>query len=159
MIMIIDINSESAMQSFGQSVGRTLHGGEVIELIGDVGSGKTTFVKGLALGLEIFDNIQSPSFTISRKYIGRNDIELAHYDFYRLNDAGIMKNEIRESISDSESVTVVEWADIIDGVLPKDKLLISIEVTGENDRKIKIDSSGKNSAKILEKINDTSAGY
>jgi tRNA threonylcarbamoyladenosine biosynthesis protein TsaE len=157
--MIIDINSESAMQSFGQSVGRALHGGEVIELIGDVGSGKTTFVKGLALGLEIFDNIQSPSFTISRKYIGRNEIELAHYDFYRLNDAGIMKNEIRESISDPESVTVVEWADIIDGVLPKDKLLINISVTGENDRRVSVDSSGKNSAKILETINDTSTRY
>ena len=123
--MIIDINSESAMKSFGQSVGRALGGGEVIELIGDVGSGKTTFVKGLALGLEIFDNIQSPSFTISRKYLGRNDIELAHYDFYRLNDAGIMKNEIRESISDPSSVTVVEWADIIDGVLQNYKLFIS----------------------------------
>ena len=157
--MIIDVNSESAMQNFGQSVGRVLHGGEIIELIGDVGSGKTTFVKGLALGLEIFDNIQSPSFTISRKYIGRNDIELAHYDFYRLNDAGIMKNEIRESISDPDSVTVVEWADIIDGVLPKDKLLINIDVTGENDRRVTIKSNGKKSSKILDKINDTTSGY
>jgi tRNA threonylcarbamoyladenosine biosynthesis protein TsaE len=157
--MIINLDSESAMQNFGQSVGRILSGGEVIELIGDVGSGKTTFVKGLALGLEIFDNIQSPSFTISRKYIGRNDIELAHYDFYRLNDAGIMKNEIRESISDPDSVTVVEWADIIGGVLPKDKLLISISVTGENDRQVALNSSGKISSKILEKLNDITTGY
>lgn len=157
--MIINIDSESAMQNFGQSLGRSLNGGEVIELIGDVGSGKTTFVKGLALGLEIFDNIQSPSFTISRKYIGRNDIELAHYDFYRLNDAGIMKNEIRESISDPDSVTVVEWADIIDGVLPKDKLIISISVTGENERQVTLSSSGKISSKILEKLDDITAGY
>jgi tRNA threonylcarbamoyladenosine biosynthesis protein TsaE len=157
--MYIDINNESAMQNLGQSLGRLLHGGEVIELIGDVGAGKTTFVKGLALGLEIFDNIQSPSFTISRKYIGRNDIELAHYDFYRLNDAGIMRNEIRESISDPDAVTVVEWADIIDGILPKDKLLINISVTGENDRRITIESNGKISSRILEKLNDTAAEF
>ena len=152
--MNIDINSEKSMLEFGQTIGRLLHGGEVIELIGDVGAGKTTFVKGLALGLDIYENVQSPSFTISRKYFGRDDIELSHYDFYRLNDAGIMRNEIEESIADKSSVTVIEWGDIIDGVLPQDKIIINIEATGEQTRKITIQANGEISFEILEKIND-----
>lgn len=147
--MIVDISSAQEMQDFGQKLGSNLKGGELIELIGDVGAGKTTFVKGLALGLGIYDEVQSPSFTISRKYVGREDIELAHYDFYRLSDAGIMKNEIEESIHDKTSVTVIEWADVVSGVLPSDRVIVSIETTGENTRQISVEATGGNSKKIL----------
>ena len=150
--MIVEIFNPQEMQDLGQKIGQNLKGGEVIELIGDVGAGKTTFVKGLALGLEIYDEVQSPSFTISRKYIGREDIELAHYDFYRLQDAGIMKNEIEESIHDKASITVVEWADVISGVLPSDRIIIHIESTGENTRRITIEATDDENKTILDTI-------
>ena len=84
-VNIKTISSSEDMISFGQELGNSLKGGEVIELIGDVGAGKTTFTKGLAKSLGITDEIQSPTFTISRVYEGTKN-NLVHYDFncYRM---------------------------------------------------------------------------
>ena len=119
-----------------EKIGKSLKGGEVFELIGDVGAGKTTFVKGLARGLAIDDDVQSPSFTINRMYEARDGLELAHYDFYRLTDAGIMANELNEMVNDPNMVTVIEWADIVDGVLPEHRYTLSFESPTETSRKI-----------------------
>lgn len=134
--MIKEVTGEQATREFGEQVGRTLRGGEVIELVGDVGAGKTTFTKGLAKGLEIDDDVQSPSFTISRVYEGRDGLLLVHYDFYRLHDAGIMADELRETVEDPQAVTVIEWAGIVEGVLPKDRLTITFETPTEETRKL-----------------------
>jgi tRNA threonylcarbamoyladenosine biosynthesis protein TsaE len=91
------INSEIEMKQLGEEIGHSLKGGEVLELIGDVGAGKTTFTKGLAKGLGVAETVQSPSFTISRMYEA-GDLTLSHYDFYRLNDAGIMAMEIASAL-------------------------------------------------------------
>ncbi len=99
--MIIQVASEQETKNLATKIGASLAGGEVFELVGDVGAGKTTFVKGLAKGLTVEDDVQSPSFTISRVYDARDGIQLAHYDFYRLYDAGIMANEIAEMTLDS----------------------------------------------------------
>ena len=107
-------------------------------LFGDVGSGKTTFVKGLAVGLAVDDDVQSPSFTISRVYEARDELELVHYDFYRLTDAGIMANEVSEMIHDSKVVTVIEWADIVEGVLPENRYTLKFESPSETTRRISI---------------------
>lgn len=115
--MIIEVANEQETKELGRAIGATLRGGEVFVLVGDVGAGKTTFVKGLAAGLGVHDDVQSPSFTISRVYDGRDKLELAHYDFYRLEDPGIMVNELKESIHDKKVVTVIEWAGIVEGVL------------------------------------------
>jgi len=150
--MIIEVNSEDKMKIFGMSIGALLDGGETIELIGDVGSGKTTLVKGIAVGLDIDEYIQSPSFTINRVYNGRGKIILSHYDFYRLVDAGIMTNELQEVIGDKNTVTIIEWGGVVDDVLPSDRITISIKILGENSRKLVISSNGVNSNKLLEKI-------
>jgi tRNA threonylcarbamoyladenosine biosynthesis protein TsaE len=123
-VRTVDAESEIAMKALGAKLGGLLRGGEVIELVGDVGAGKTTFVKGLARGLAIDEDIQSPSFTISRVYDARDGLQLAHYDFYRLGDAGIMAHELAETTNDPESITVVEWAGIVDGVMPVHRLRI-----------------------------------
>lgn len=136
------ISSEQAMKAFGEHIGSLLHGGEVIELIGDVGAGKTTFVKGLALGLDIDEDIQSPSFTISRTYDARDDLRLIHYDFYRLDDAGIMKAELQESVNDPGVVTVIEWADIASDVLPDSRLTLQIIPTSETEREVTVSPVG-----------------
>lgn len=118
------------------NIGSHLKGGEVFELIGDVGAGKTTFVKGLAQGLGIDDDIQSPSFTISRLYDARDGLQLVHYDFYRLTDPGIMENEVAEMIHDKTVITVIEWADIVEGVLPEHRYTIQFESPSETVRRL-----------------------
>ncbi|MDB5165683.1 MAG: hypothetical protein JWM00_573 [Candidatus Saccharibacteria bacterium] len=131
------------MKLLGGRIGQLLHGGELIELIGDVGAGKTTFTKGLATGLTIDEDVQSPSFTISRLYEARDDLRLAHYDFYRLSDAGIMAHELSESIHDPQMITVVEWADAVAHVLPKERLQIRLVSPSIADRTLEITPLGE----------------
>jgi len=137
----IEVASEQETRTLGEQLGRLLKGGEVIELVGDVGAGKTTFVKGLARGLDIDEDVQSPSFTISRVYDARDNLQLAHYDFYRLNDAGIMANELTETTQDPETVTIIEWADIVEGVLPERRLRIVFSSPTETSRSLVLDGN------------------
>jgi len=145
--MIIEVEGEHATKQLGERIGATLKGGEVFQLIGDVGAGKTTFVKGLAKGLGIDDDIQSPSFTISRTYAARDDIQLVHYDFYRLSDAGIMANELEENIHDPTTVTVIEWADIVEGVLPARHVSLQFTAPTETARTITLSDELSDSLK------------
>jgi len=140
-VKTIEVKSETETRALGEKLGGLLEGGEVIELIGDVGAGKTTFVKGLALGLGIEEDVQSPSFTISRVYDARDDLLLAHYDFYRLNDAGIMADELTETTQDPATVTVIEWADIVEGVLPAGRLRIVFSSPTETSRSLALEGS------------------
>ena len=125
------------MIEFGKEIGSNLEGGSVLELIGDVGAGKTTFTKGLALGLGVLETVQSPTFTISRVYEGDN-LTLSHYDFYRLNDYGIMKMELAENLSDPQNITVVEWAGELADILPKKHLKLIFESISEDKRLVKV---------------------
>jgi len=144
----IEVASEQETRQLGEKLGRLLVGGEVLELVGDVGAGKTTFVKGLARGLLIDEDVQSPSFTISRLYDARNDLQLAHYDFYRLADAGIMADELAETTQDPQTITVIEWADIVEGVLPDSRIRITFVAPTETTRALTITGDEK----ILEKL-------
>lgn len=123
-------------------LGRKLRGGEVIELVGDLGSGKTAFVRGLAIGIDSKDQVQSPSFTISRIYRGKN-IEIHHFDFHRLDEPGIMKAELAESLSNLKVVSVIEWSDIVKDMLPADRLQVKIEADGETERQLSFKAGSK----------------
>jgi tRNA threonylcarbamoyladenosine biosynthesis protein TsaE len=114
-------------------MGKRLRGGEVIELVSDVGGGKTTFVRGLARGFGSQDVVGSPSFTLSREY-NSGELTMYHFDFYRLSDPGIVANELAEVVGDSQAVVVVEWADIVENVLPPEHITITIKSTGESSR-------------------------
>ena len=132
------IKSDAEMRAFGTKIGQSLRGGEIFDLIGDVGAGKTTFIKGLAVGLEIDDDVQSPSFTINRRYDGRDGLTLSHYDFYRLNDAGIMSMEISESLNDPKIITVVEWGESVQDVLPADQIIVRIDYLPDEGRDVEL---------------------
>jgi ATPase, YjeE family len=132
-----EINSTDEMIAFGEEIGRQISEGIVLELVGDVGAGKTTFTKGLAKGLGISETVQSPTFTISRVYEGEK-LTLSHYDFYRLNDYGIMEMELAENLNNPKNVTVVEWADDLAEILPKKHLKLVFESLNENQRKVKV---------------------
>lgn len=107
----------------------------MIELVSDLGGGKTTFVRGLARGAGSSDRVASPTFTISRVYeAGNKDIH--HFDFYRLGEAGLIGEELAEVLHDPHIVTVVEWADIVKDVLPRKRLTITINKTPTDGRDI-----------------------
>lgn len=114
-------------------MGALVRGGEMIELTGDVGAGKTTFTKGLGEGLGVDDDVQSPSFTISREYEARDGLELHHYDFYRLNDPGVVKYELAESVANPKAITVVEWGETARDVLPAEHVTLSFRYTADGE--------------------------
>lgn len=147
--MVIEVHSEAEMKTFGARLGGLLGGGEVIELVGDVGAGKTTLTKGIAAGLGVDEDVQSPSFTISRVYDTPSDLRLSHYDFYRLQDAGIMADELQETVTDSHGITIIEWAEVVSGVLPADRLTIHITSPSENTRRIELSAGGQTSNRLM----------
>ena len=114
-------------------IGRKLRGGEVIELASDLGGGKTAFVRGLAKGMGSSAQVHSPSFTLSNQYEA-GELTLYHFDFYRLQEPGIMRGELAEVLEDPKAVVAVEWAGIVDSVLPPGRLTIRIKPTSETGR-------------------------
>ena len=144
------------MKRLGEAIGRSVSGGEVLELVGDIGAGKTTLTKGIARALGINEPVQSPTFTISRVYNSPKGLRLAHYDFYRLSEAGIMGDEIREAMDDN-SVVVVEWAGAVDDNLPKDRLVVKITTISEEERLVEFHPGGKKSTELWQKIKENLA--
>jgi tRNA threonylcarbamoyladenosine biosynthesis protein TsaE len=147
-----EINSLDEMMRFGRALGAQCRGGEVIELVGDIGAGKTTLTKGIAAGMQIDDDIQSPTFTLSRTYTTMSGITLAHYDFYRLSDPGLLSLELQDAATSADTTTVVEWADTVQHVLPKDRVTIQIDVTNEDGRHLVLRAGGPHSRAVLEGV-------
>jgi tRNA threonylcarbamoyladenosine biosynthesis protein TsaE len=135
--MTLQIVSKDAETTFqlGEKIGASLCGGEVIELISDLGGGKTTFVKGLARGAGITDTVQSPTFMISRVYASPK-FELHHFDFYRLQEAGVVGAELEELLGDPTIVLAIEWGDIVHNVLPEDRLRMTFVLQADGSRLI-----------------------
>lgn len=144
------------MKQLGEAIGRSVSGGEVLELVGDIGAGKTTLTKGIARALGINEPVQSPTFTISRVYDSPKGLRLVHYDFYRLGEAGIMGDEIREA-ADDDSVVVVEWAGAVDDDLPKDRLVVKTTTISEEERLVEFHPGGKKSTELWQKIKENLA--
>lgn len=126
-----------ATEQIAELIGGRLQGGEVIELMSDLGGGKTTFVRGLARGMGSTDRVASPSYTISKVYTAHK-LELHHFDFYRLNEGGMVARELAEFINDPLCVVVVEWAEIVHDVLPSNKLTIRINRLSETTRSLEV---------------------
>ncbi len=132
----MNIKSEQAMLEYGQSFAEKIVTPIVIELVGDVGVGKTTFVRGLAKGLGIKEPVTSPSFTISKEYALPGGGSLVHYDFYRLSEPGLMIDDLMEKISDSRNIVIIEWGESVADLLPENHVKIEIEY-GEEGREVK----------------------
>ena len=111
-------------------LGSRLRGGEVIELRSDLGGGKTTFTRGLVRGAGSRDRVSSPTFTLNRIYKTKN-FEIHHFDFYRLSEPGILAEQLSEAMNDSQ-VIVVEWASIVEDLLPDNHLTIHFGPTATN---------------------------
>ena len=121
----------------------------VICLVGDLGSGKTVFAKAFASSLGITDNITSPTFNIIKEY-DNAEMKLFHMDVYRLSD-------IKQDLGISEyfnkkGVCIIEWADLIEDILPKNRLDIKIRMVDENTRQIIITPHGSKYEDLCERV-------
>ncbi|MCA9348035.1 tRNA (adenosine(37)-N6)-threonylcarbamoyltransferase complex ATPase subunit type 1 TsaE [Candidatus Saccharibacteria bacterium] len=133
----IESSSSKTTLEVGEQFGQRCKGGEFFLLTSDLGGGKTTFTKGLAQGLGSADVVSSPTFTVNNIYDCRDGLRVYHYDFYRLNDSGMVGYELQEALDDPNSVIVVEWGDVIGGILPESRVDVSIERTVEaEDRRV-----------------------
>ncbi len=131
----IIIHNEAETAELGIKLGQSVEAGKVIALIGDLGTGKTTLTKSIAKGLGITDVITSPTFNIVKEYrSGR--IPLYHFDVYRLGDPDEMFELGYEEFFYGEGVSVVEWADIVEELLPEDAIIINIEQGTTEDERI-----------------------
>ncbi|WP_413627522.1 tRNA (adenosine(37)-N6)-threonylcarbamoyltransferase complex ATPase subunit type 1 TsaE [Fructilactobacillus vespulae] len=147
----LKVKSPEQTEKLGQSISKLLKPGDVLLLDGDLGAGKTTFTKGLALGLGIKRNIKSPTFTIIREYQdGR--LPLYHMDVYRLETGGSDELGLDEYF-DGDGVSVVEWSKFADSELPNEYLRLQfkrLDQLGENDREIDLIAKGDHFEKIIE---------
>ena len=121
-------NSPDQTIDFAKQFAQTLSGGEVIAIDGDLGAGKTAFVKGIALGLGIQKNVSSPTFNIVREYEGR--LRLFHFDVYRIADPAELFEIGFEEYLSAGGVCAIEWAEMIEDQLPPDALHIRISGDG-----------------------------
>ena len=122
----ISSHSSNETEAFAAQLAVNLTGGEVIELKSDLGGGKTTFTKGLVKALGSTDHVTSPTFTVSKEY-NSSKFRILHFDFYRLNDAMYVAEALAEAALDTKTICIIEWGNIVDNVLPKDRIIISLQ--------------------------------
>lgn len=120
------IKNEEDTKRFGMGLAQDLIPGDVVALIGDLGTGKTTLTKYIAKGLGIEKSITSPTFTIVSEY-HEGRLPLYHFDVYRVNGLDDMFEIGAEEYFYGQGVSIVEWADLIEDILPEDTLYIYIE--------------------------------
>ena len=142
--MVYRSNSANETENIAKAFAKTLKGGDVVCLNGDLGAGKTAFTAGLAKGLGIADYISSPTFTILNCYSGK--IPLYHFDVYRISESDEMFDIGFDEYLTGNGVSVIEWANIIEDILPYDRY--EVEITKnldvhENYREISIEKRGQ----------------
>jgi len=140
MEKLLHIASEKETEQIGEAIGQAAEAGTVVALIGDLGTGKTTLTKSIAKGLGVTETVTSPTFNIIREYkSGR--IPLYHFDVYRIGDPDEMFELGYEEYFYGDGICVVEWADIIEELLPEDAVIIRIERgADEEEREYRIES-------------------
>ncbi len=144
-------NSEAETSSFGQRLARALSTGDVVALQGQLGAGKTRLVQAIAAELGCHQSfVVSPTFTLIHEYDGR--LPVYHVDAYRLKDSDEFLDMGGGELINGDGVCLIEWADRIGDLLPKDHLRVEIEVSGELSRVILCIASGPLSQKSIETL-------
>lgn len=123
---IVETNEEKETLELGCRLGQSASEGQVFTLVGDLGTGKTVFTKGFAQGLGITEPVSSPTFTIVQIY-DQGRLPLYHFDVYRIGDAAEMEEIGYEDYVYGQGVSLIEWADLIEDILPEHYTEIRIE--------------------------------
>jgi tRNA threonylcarbamoyladenosine biosynthesis protein TsaE len=137
--------------AWGEALGAQLQLGDVIALQGDLGAGKTNFVQGLAHGLGITEDVNSPTFILANEYLSGR-LPLYHIDAYRLENAAEARGFGLDDYLNGEGVTVIEWAERVREALPYDVLWIVLEYVSDNERQLTITASGAHSAELAKAL-------
>jgi len=131
--------STEVTKEFALDFTKKLKGGEILALTGDLGSGKTTFVQGLAKGLGVKEKVTSPTFIILNLHPAKNGLTLAHFDLYRLgNEKELLEIGATDYLGNKEFISVIEWAEKAKKILPENTIWINFEHITENKRKMTI---------------------
>lgn len=148
--IIFTCKNENETTKLATKLGQILKPGDVVALEGDLGAGKTTFTKAVAKALGVARNVNSPTFTIMKMYLGR--MPLYHFDVYRITDAD--EDLGFEEYFFGEGVCIIEWAHLIKSQLPDELLTILIKRTGETEREITMNAVGRRYENIcMEMVN------
>ena len=137
----VPTSSEKETLRVAERLGKKLRAGDVVALVGEIGSGKTLFIKGLCQGLGVKEakEVKSPTFVLLHIYKGR--IPIYHFDLYRLEQEKELETlGFDEFLSNRETVSLIEWADRAPGRIPSPAIWIELNITGSNSRQIKIKS-------------------
>ena len=145
-------NSPERTRELGEALGRLLNKGSVIALVGELGSGKTVLAQGLArgLGVDSDEYVSSPSFALVNQYRGK--IPIYHIDTYRLGGAIEMVALGYEDYFEPNGVTIIEWADKVEELLPEKCLLIAIEIVDRHSRELNVEFAGEWSSESVSEI-------
>lgn len=137
--MVFNSHSEAQTESFARDFADGLKRGDVIALFGGLGMGKTAFVRGLADGLGVKDEVSSPTFTLVHEYDG--DIPLYHFDMYRITTFADLYSTGFFDYLETGGILAVEWSENIENALPANAIRVELERgEGENDRNIIFDT-------------------
>ena len=129
-------NNVNETEKLAEEIAKKIQRGAVVELIGDLGAGKTAFSKGFARGLGINETITSPTFVLLNTYCG-NEIELNHFDLYRVEDEEELDlMGFKEIIYSKNAINLIEWPQIAERLLPQSKYIITINKIDDNTREI-----------------------
>lgn len=131
--------SEQETEAAGQAFSKRLPGGTVVAMYGDLGAGKTAFVRGMARGMGLDCRVSSPTFTIVNEYLGPR--ELIHFDMYRLSDADELFEIGWEDYLARGAVCAVEWSEKVQDAFFGDEITVRIEKLGDTERKITIEGA------------------
>jgi tRNA threonylcarbamoyladenosine biosynthesis protein TsaE len=124
------------LSAFGRKLSRSLSEGAVVALVGDLGAGKTTLTRAIAEGLGVTDPVTSPTFTLINEY-GGGRLPLYHFDVNRLGgDLHEMEELGYDDYFFGDGVTVVEWADMIESILPDDTIIIELRHTDDPEKRL-----------------------
>jgi len=132
-------NSPEETQEIAKEMAKTLKGGEIFVLTGDLGAGKTTFIQGLAKGLGVEQNLTSPTFVLMKIYNTKNNLKLVHLDCYRINSAVALSDlGLDEIFENKKNITVIEWGEKVASVLPENVVKMKFEYVDKGKRSIEI---------------------
>lgn len=143
----IETTSPEQTARLGRLLGAACRGGEVILLQGELGAGKTTLTQGLARGLGIAAQVNSPTFIVLREYEGR--LPLYHFDFYRLDHTGRAVDLEFDDYLRGDGVCVIEWPSHAPEMTPDDHLLVEIQLGGDTSRMVTLRASGPRHQALL----------
>jgi tRNA threonylcarbamoyladenosine biosynthesis protein TsaE len=157
-----DSASAEETERMGEALGRLLHPGDVVALFGELGSGKTVLVRGIAAGFGcVRSDVHSPSFTLVNEYAcapagqgtspGRGEVRMAHVDLYRIRSDQELPGIGWDEVVHSRHVVAVEWADRALRWLPGDHLRVRLEILGQNTRRLCVQATGTRSAELAQK--------